>query len=677
MPISYGWQLNSALRVAADGQQYAVPHFVLADDESTAMLVLSDTFYIGDGSSVGWLQLLQLPMLSLRMGDELVIDETIYVSPRGDVAGITDQLLAAQEHSVYSVTAQINEPHAVVHIDLADGTPVTHVIAQTNGKIAALLPPGSYQARVLGLGDRSTNQRFSISDADLDLGTITLPPIARVALPQGEPMRLIFLGLSDTPNPSFNDHLTQSSVMESEGLTTPHRNNQVFLAGLADDPSHVLLPNGEYEVLATKGPEYSLTRTLLTIASPAPHTLTLEPPVRQIASPGFISSDLHVHSGASFDNAFSDQERVRSFAAEHAEVMVSSEHDVPVDFNPIIQSMGLESRMVSIPAAEVTSLLPTKRLPYTSGHTNFFPYPPEPLEFARGMVNHEDKRMREIIADIRAKHPNILVQLNHPRNDYTLSGELPSDYAEHINNGEFLDHMGVAAHPYQPDLPITTSPNNVLIEADPITGVRDIDFDLLEVINPGHERYQDRLDAVRKDWLSFLKQGFKIVGVANSDSHGYHEQVGLPRTMVAMQDDAISGFALDEFLAALKQGNAYGSNGPLLEVSLNGQPMGATITATKAELQVTVRTADWVAVADLLIQVNGATVATIALDPNLREQRVSHELNFEKDSFVTIEVKGPVTPDYRKVYDDISPYAFSNPIYVDADADGEWQAPGL
>ena len=67
------------------------------------------------------------------------------------------------------------------------------------------------------------------------------------------------------------------------------------------------------------------------------------------------------------------------------------------------------------------------------------------------------------------------------------------------------------------------------------------------------------MDAVRKDWLSFLKQGFKIVGVANSDSHGYHEQVGVPRTMVAMTDDSIAGFDLDEFVGTLKQGDAYGS----------------------------------------------------------------------------------------------------------------------
>lgn len=677
-PISYGWRLESAQRVNADGEQYALPHFVLADNESTAMLVLSDSFYIGDGSSVGWIQLLQVPLLSLGLGDSLILNESIYVSKRGDVAGITDQLFKANTtQTVYAVTAKALEREIAVHVELADGTPVTHVIPNSAGELNFLLPSGDYQVRTLGLGDRSTTTSFSVQKEALNLGTLELPSIAQVSLPQGEAMRLIFLGLGDTPNPSFNDHLTQASTMEADGLTTLHRNNHVFLAGLDDDRKDVLLPVGQYEVLATKGPEHSITRTTLNVADAKNVTLDIDVPVRQVNSIGYISSDLHVHSGTSFDNTFSDQERVRSFAAEHAEVMVSSEHDLPTDFNPIIARMGLADSMVSIPASEVTSLLPTKRLPYTSGHVNFFPYPPEPLEFARGMVNHEDKRMREIIAHVREKHPEALVQLNHPRNDLTLSGELPNDYEDHINKGEFLEHMGVAGHPYQPDLPIDSRPNNTLIEADPETGLRDIDFDILEVINPGHENYQVRLDAVRKDWLSFLKQGFKIVGVANSDSHGYHEQVGVPRTMVAMTDDSIAGFDLDEFVGTLKQGDAYGSNGPLLEVSVNGQKMGSTITGKTGKLDVTVMSTDWIPVAEMLVQINGETVETLALDNTLRVQKLSTTLSFEKDSFVTIEVKGPVTEDYRKVYDHISPYAFSNPIFVDADSDGNWMAPGL
>jgi len=62
---------------------------------------------------------------------------------------------------------------------------------------------------------------------------------------------------------------------------------------------------------------------------------------------------------------------------------------------------------------------------------------------------------------------------------------------------------------------------------------------------------------------------------------------------------------------------------------------------------------------------------------NLIRQSLSIPLKFEQDAFVTIEVIGDVTPDYQVIYPEISPYAFTNAIYVDADSDGQWQAPGL
>ena len=56
-------------------------------------------------------------------------------------------------------------------------------------------------------------------------------------------------------------------------------------------------------------------------------------------------------------------------------------------------------------------------------------------------------------------------------------------------------------------------------------------------------------------------------------------------------------------------------------------------------------------------------------------------LEFASDSFVTVEVQGdPLGEDagrYRAVAPGFTPLAFSNPIFVDADGDGAWTAPGL
>ena len=52
-------------------------------------------------------------------------------------------------------------------------------------------------------------------------------------------------------------------------------------------------------------------------------------------------------------------------------------------------------------------------------------------------------------------------------------------------------------------------------------------------------------------------------------------------------------------------------------------------------------------------------------------------LEFAGDSFVTVEVEGEVDATFEAVNPGFPCFAFTNPIFVDADGDGEWTAPGL
>jgi hypothetical protein len=40
-------------------------------------------------------------------------------------------------------------------------------------------------------------------------------------------------------------------------------------------------------------------------------------------------------------------------------------------------------------------------------------------------------------------------------------------------------------------------------------------------------------------------------------------------------------------------------------------------------------------------------------------------------------VEGEASDLYAEIFPDATPLAFANPIFVDADGDGSWQAPGL
>ena len=229
---------------------------------------------------------------------------------------------------------------------------------------------------------------------------------------------------------------------------------------------------------------------------------------------------------------------------------------------------------------------------------------------------------------------------------------------------------------------MSSYPNKTLIEPHEGSGVRDIDFDLIEIINPSDTHYEERIKALRQDWLSLVKQGEKIVATANSDSHGAHEQVAMPRTMVAMQNDRVPSFKQNEFLKALKKGDAYGSTGPMLEISLSGTKMGDTFSGGRGQLLLDVSSASWAAFDKIEVQVNGTTIDQYTIrqserDANTLHHRLLVPLEFNKDSFVTVEVSGKASEAYQNVYPGLAPYAYSNPIYVDFDSDGQWTPPGL
>lgn len=676
-PIAYGWHLNSVQRID-DDEQYDIPWFALADNSSNAFVYISDTFYVGNGSKLGWLQLSQIPFLSLDNGSKIQIEQTIYVGKKADAASITNQFFS----NGIKLSGTSDEPNSAIHIDQLDGTPLTHIRPGIDGSFAAMLPKGEYSLRHIASAGRKSIQTIKLEKTPLNLGSLSLPKTSTLELPQGQAMRLVIKGINGTQSPSFNNTFTNLVVIEDDKKKFQQPNSQIFLSGTTGDRTHVQLAEGDYRIYATRGPEYSLEKTEITLKKGATKTLNIITPKHIIDTPNYIASDLHVHSGISYDNNFSPLERVRTFVAEHGEVMVSSEHDIPVDFAPFINELDVQGKIISIAGAEVTSLFPSERLPYTGGHINVFPFTPQPYAFRRGMIRHENRRLREIIHDVQKIESSALIQLNHPRTNLDFSNnKLPNDFDEHIDYGHYLDHMGVAAHPYNPEQPLHTHPNNVLIEKDSSTGLRDIDFDLLEVINPGGPEHEARLQAVRKDWLSFLKQGEKIVATANSDSHGSNNQVAVPRTMVAMHHDNVADFDQTAFLTSLKSGNAYGTTGPMIKLSLSGTKMGDTFKGQHAELSLTILNADWINVASALIQVNGETVAQYPLHNdainNVVTQSLKVPMAFDKDSFVTVEVTGDANDDYSVIYPEISPYAFSNAIYVDFDSDDSWQAPGL
>ena len=109
-------------------------------------------------------------------------------------------------------------------------------------------------------------------------------------------------------------------------------------------------------------------------------------------------------------------------------------------------------------------------------------------------------------------------------------------------------------------------------------------------------------------------------------------------------------------------------------MTLGQAEIGELHQGAEAVLSGRIYSADWASANRLRVQVNGQRIDERPLPEN---GRFDLPMRFEKDGFVTIEAIGDAGAVYQAVYPGFFPYAYSNPIFVDADGDGQWTPPGL
>jgi hypothetical protein len=269
--------------------------------------------------------------------------------------------------------------------------------------------------------------------------------------------------------------------------------------------------------------------------------------------------------------------------------------------------------------------------------------------------------VRAVLAELGRGEGAPFVQMNHPRGENPHSGD----------QGAYFTHLAVAGEPYDPTQPLDAAPNRVLVERDPASGLRDLDYDGVELMNgPRIERYR----LIRADWLSLLLQGVVHVGLGNSDSHRAGEQPALPRTWVKLADDALAAFDEAAFFAAVRAGRAVATTGPLLDATLGEAGPGERFTGRAGVLRVRADAAPWVPIGIVRV-IRDAEI--VAVRPLARGETAEISLAFERDGFVVVEVEGTPDATYAALAPGATPFAVTNPIFVDADGDGAWTAPGM
>ena len=507
--------------------------------------------------------------------------------------------------------------------------------------LAARTPPplGSLPLVALARGDDAALLAFEVLDGS---GS----PI---------PARLTFVGPLDEEPDLF-------STPSPAPLEIAARKNVVYARS---GRARIAVPSGHYRIFASRGLEWSLDSTELELVAgkEASWTARLD---RELDTRGWVGGDFHLHTLTHSGHGDANlEERVIALLGEGVEFAVATDHDHHTDYAPTMAALEVGAGELSaVTGNEVTTSI---------GHMNAFPLDP-----ARTPVDSSLTDANELFRLIRAEKNAFgvvpVIQLNHPR----------------WGGIDYFTQTGL----------------------DPATGTGagerySRDFDSIEILNENDgggylDPIADRVDtkgntySVLRDWFQLLNRGERYAAVGNSDSHTVQLTIaGFPRNFVRSASDVPGEIEPAEIADAVREKRTFTTLGPFVEFSVEGVPMGGTVTARDAHatLALRVQAASWIDCDRVKVVVDGDVVATLPVPETRTPLRLETSLElclargcerhdpgapFEPhDSWVALLVEGddPLAPIVGGRNLPARPIAIANPVWIDGDGDGRWTAP--
>jgi len=412
----------------------------------------------------------------------------------------------------------------------------------------------------------------------------------------------------------------------------------------------VTVPVGRYDVYASRGLEWSLARRSFAFAEGEVHAWRAEL-ARELDTRGFVGADFHLHTLTHSGHGDANlEERIISLAGEGVELAVATDHNHNTDYRPPVDALGAGERLATVTGNEVSTPI---------GHFNAFPLDPERPVPDAGATD-ANALFRALRAEPNRHGVTPVVQLNHPR-------------------WRSIDYFGLAG-------------------LDPVTGTSadpafSPDFDTVEVFNENVGwGYRDAdvadvpvgssVHSVLRDWFTLLNRGRRVFAVGNSDSHTVHAAfAGYPRNFVASSTDRPAEVSVGELVRAVRAGRLFTTIGPFVDLSVHGARSGSLVAAQggRVEVALRVQAASWIDCDRVKLVVNGDVVRVLDVPATREPVRLDARVELEpgRDAWLCVLVEGDdslapivVSPDRP-----VLPLAVTNPIWIDADADGEWRSP--
>ncbi len=638
---------------------------------------------------------------ALEPGDTTVLGHHFVVGT-GSLATVINPAYGVLGEPTGTVAGAVTDaggtPLAGVKITAVDseGRGLNQARSSADGTYAMNVPAGrEYEIRAYAPGRSGVAAELVTPEADetvtRDVQTID-PGVIRVAVtdPDGAPVlgrvTVTCDGACPRPLGAERDLLVDDIPREFAAL------EPVGLDGIVEIP----IEPGTYGVTVSRGMEWSVWPddanstggTQVEVISG--ETIELDAEIAHVVnSAGAISGDFHVHAVASSDSSVGDADRLRQYVSDGIDVIVSTDHDYIVDHAPLIAELGLSDQIASFIGAEITTS--------SYGHINAFPLEVDPESRTGGALdwgNGPDPALApdEVFEWVHEFPGEQVVQINHAEGAGTITG-LDADVLLGITrfSGEQLGLVPRDVDPETGD-----------------TGYWSDNFTALELMN-GLSRPSFNIRF--RWWLLMIGRGFSPTGTAVTDTHKLYSDIGTaPRSFVFVSDSTDTSTTIDdaEFVASVNAGRLIGTNGPFFRPTLSNTAgdevgMGETITNDDGlTLTVAIDVPAWMPVDTVDVYMNvtegiyvrGGRELDTELEPTLsvpftlteddlqvaasgaRDHshyvtEVEIPLTVDADAYVIVVVRG-ATPTLWPVLSRRSerPYAFANPIFVDADGGG-------
>jgi hypothetical protein len=605
------------------GKSPLVP-FLLGYGEGTAYAWVSGEAELSGPHGDSW----SAPVLrtvSLAPGDSTTYTRKLYVAPSvGSIAGSAwrDRNVTGLGDLVLNVEGK--DDHDVlggtVDIRNGDGTPILA------GEISAspmtwTLPAGemTIEVRHPERGVASSG-KISVSEVKSRSVTLHLPEPATAVLQSKDgngnpcPARWTFEGVGDTPHPDFGPRYRITGAGRYH--FTPR------------GKARVQVPPGRYRITATRGPAYQAWTTEVSLS--AGQETELDARLERLEIPlGWVAADLHVYAAPGDDSPVSLADRAEELVCEGIEWFVSGDALHRTSYASVLDTLHVAAPLHALVGEEVVS---------KNGRFEAFPLPYRPNLLGNGALEPERLSLDAVFDGLHGEGDSVLIQVDHPR----------------AAPGAYLDVFEYSAR-----------------EDTARAGFRR-DFDLIELLSG---KQTPGFSALWDDWMTLLRGDSPVTAVGNSDSHSlYGDEAGVPRTYVALEPSSEPN-PLAKFLEGVRLGRIVVSNGPFIEFTLGGVPVGGTLTA-KGVIRGHVRVIapSWVDVKRVRVFLNGREEAAYMLRGRSRSVRFDEdiELTVKGPSWVVVRVEGddpmdPVVTGFG-TSPRVSPLAFTNPIWVKTEA---------